>query len=89
MTIDPFFSMGIAGMLCILAGFLLIQTHKVTADSLLYDILNFGGSALLVIYGVAGSAWPFVILNGVFMLYSLYDIVRDLQGVHTSKVRKG
>lgn len=89
MSTDIFFLMGIAGMLGILAGFLLIQTHKVTADSLLYDVLNFGGSALLVIYGVAGKAWPFVILNGVFALYSLYDIVKDLQGTHTSKVRKG
>ncbi len=89
MTIDAFLGMGIAGMICILAGFLLIQTHKVTADSLLYDVLNFVGSALLVIYGLAGKAWPFVILNGVFALYSLYDIVKDLQGTHTSKVRKG
>lgn len=85
---DFFFLMGIAGMLCILAGFLLIQTHKVTADSLVYDVLNFLGSGLLVIYGVSGNAWPFVILNGVFAAYSLYDIVKDLQGTHTSKIRK-
>ncbi|TSC60786.1 MAG: Uncharacterized protein Greene041662_89 [Candidatus Peregrinibacteria bacterium Greene0416_62] len=88
MIIDAYFLMGIAGMLCILAGFLLIQTHKVTADSMLYDVLNFVGSALLVIYGIVGKAWPFVILNGVFTAYSLYDIAKDLEGVHTSKIRK-
>jgi hypothetical protein len=89
MTLNTFFGMGIAGMLLILGGFLLIQTHRVTADSLLYDVLNFVGSALLVVYGIAGGVWPFVALNGVFALYSLYDIVKDLQGRHTSKVRKG
>ena len=89
MFTDIYFLMGILGMLCILAGFLLIQTHKVTADSILYDVLNFVGSALLVIYGIAGNVWPFVILNGIFAVYSLYDIVKDLQGTHTSKVRKG
>ncbi|OGJ64261.1 hypothetical protein A3F36_02530 [Candidatus Peribacteria bacterium RIFCSPHIGHO2_12_FULL_55_11] len=85
---DLYFLMGIAGMLCILGGFLLIQTHRVTADSLLYDVLNFAGSGLLVIYVVAGKAWPFVILNGVFALYSLYDVVKDINGPHTSKIRK-
>lgn len=89
MHTDIYFLMGIVGMLCILAGFHLIQTHKLTADSLLYDVLNFVGSGLLVIYGIAGSSWPFVILNGVFALYSLYDIVKDLQGTHASKVRRG
>ena len=85
---DFYFLLGITGMLCILGGFLLIQTHRVTADSLLYDVLNFAGSGMLVIYGVAGKVWPFVILNGVFALYSLYDVIKDLQGTHVSKIRK-
>ncbi len=86
---DIWLVIGVVGMLWILFAFLLIQTHKVTADSILYDVLNFLGSALLVIYGIAGNVWPFVILNGIFALYSLYDIIKDLQGTHTSKVRKG
>lgn len=85
---DVYFLIGIMGMLCILAGFLLIQTHKLTADSLLYDTLNFLGSGMLVMYGISGKAWPFVILNGVFAAYSLWDVLRDLHGRHTSHIRK-
>jgi hypothetical protein len=86
---DLWLMIGVIGMLFILTGFLLIQTHKVTADSLCYDMLNFVGSALLVMYGIAGSVWPFVILNGIFAAYSLWDILKDLQGTHVSKIRRG
>jgi|GEM_PF-327525 len=75
MQIDIFLSLGIMGMLMILGGFLLIQTHKLTSDSLLYDVLNFVGSTLLVISAWPARQWPFIILNGVFALYSLKDIL--------------
>lgn len=77
MQIDFFMVLGIVGMLMILAGFILIQTHRSTPDTLLYDGLNFVGSTFLVIYGYVGHAWPFVILNAVFALYSLKDILFD------------
>ncbi len=80
---DPFLLIGIAGMLMILIGFLLINMHKLTADSTWYDVLNFAGSGLLVISALATRAWPFVILNAVFALYSLRDLlVVDLQRTH-------
>lgn len=69
--------LGILGMILILIGFFGVQTHTMNQDDLSYDILNFLGSALLVSYGVAGHAWPFVILNGVWALYSLKDILND------------
>lgn len=65
---------GIGGMCCILLGFLLLQRHRITADSLLYDVLNALGSALLVISAIASAAWAFVVLNTIFGLYSLHDI---------------
>jgi hypothetical protein len=77
MLIDFFMALGIVGMLMILAGFILIQTHRTSPDTLLYDALNFIGSSFLVIYGYVGRAWPFVILNAVFALYSLKDILFD------------
>ncbi len=52
-------------MTLILVGFFLIQSHKLSQDDLSYDILNCIGSVLLIIYGIAGKAWPFVILNDV------------------------
>ena len=71
--------LGILGMILILIGFFGVQTHKMNQDALSYDILNFLGSALLVYYGVIGHAWPFVILNSVWALYSLKDIVSDVR----------
>lgn len=47
-------------------------------------MVNFIGSSLLVYYAVVGEAWPFVILNGVWGLYSLKDIIADI----TTKKRR-
>lgn len=76
---DPFLLLGIAGMVCILYGFLMVQTHRWSEDSTIYDALNFIGAALLVFYALSGRAWPFVVLNAVWALYSLKDIFLDLK----------
>lgn len=75
---NPFLILGITGMICILYGFLMTQLHRWNQDQTRYDIVNFLGSALLLIYAVEGRAWPFVILNGVWALYSLKDVVGDV-----------
>ena len=80
---DLYLTLGIAGMGMILLGFLLINRHAVTADSLFYDALNFVGSSLLVISAIPDRAWPFIILNGVFALFSLKDLLfQDLRTPH-------
>lgn len=76
---DPYLIIGIVGMICILAAFLLNQMNKWSSESLSYDTTNALGSLLLVIYALDGKAWPFVILNGVWLIYSLKDVVLDLQ----------
>lgn len=79
MPFDPYLMLGIIGMTLILVAFILLQRHYISQDSLAYDTFNFFGSAFLVIYGVAGHVWPFVILNGIFGLYSLFDIFSDIK----------
>lgn len=74
MVVDIAFLIGFSGMLLILAGFLLLQRHYITADSLSYDLFNALGSMMLVGYGISARAWPFVLLNGVFGIYSLWDV---------------
>ncbi len=71
-------------MMLILIAFFQVQRHTWSQDSLKYDIVNFIGSSLLVFYAVTGGAWPFVILNGIWALYSLKDIIADI----TTKKRK-
>jgi len=82
---DLFLLLGITGMSMILVAFFLIQTHRVTADSLMFDLFNAFGSSLLVIYGISGRAWPFVILNAVFALYSFWDIAMHDLGKQRTK----
>jgi glucose uptake protein GlcU len=72
-------TLGIIGMALILLGFFMTQSHKWSQDDLKYDLTNFVGSALLVYYGIIGRAWPFVILNGVWGLYSLKDVFVDMK----------
>lgn len=76
---DTTMIIGISGATIILALFLLNQTHKIGSDSLLYDIANFIGALLLLIYAVLLSSLPFAILNGVWALFSLRDIFFGLK----------
>ena len=78
MIFDPFLLLGILGMVCILYGFLMVQLHRWNQDQTRYDIMNFLGSALLLIYAIEGRVWPFVVLNGIWAMYSLKDVVRDM-----------
>lgn len=78
MVIDLPLLTGVIGMLLVLLGFIMIQTHRWSPDDMAYDMINLIGSALLVIYGYIGQVWPFVILNGVFVVYSLREVLVDL-----------
>jgi hypothetical protein len=80
--------LGIIGMLFVLLGFIMIQTHRWSADDMAFDLANLIGSGLLVVYGLAGHAWPFVILNGVFALYSLKEVVSDLMAKKPSRRKR-
>ncbi len=68
---------GTAGASIILVFFLLNQFHKIDRDSVWYDIGNFIGSGLLVIYAYLLPSIPFLILNAVWALVSLREIFSD------------
>lgn len=72
---DLFLLIGIVGMAGILLGFVMVQTHTWTQDDVVYDLVNGIGSILLVISAVASRAWPFVILNTIWGLYSMRDVL--------------
>ena len=69
---------GTLGAFIILVFFILEQLNKVPNSSLLYDAGNFIGSALLVAYAILLSSIPFAILNGIWALFSLKDVILDL-----------
>lgn len=80
---DTYLLLGIIGMALILLAFLLNQIGTWTQQMIRYDLCNFIGSLLLVLYAYDGKAWPFLILNGVWTLYSLKDV---LMGLNKSEV---
>lgn len=67
---------GIVGAFIILVSFILNQLNKLKNDDLIYDLLNFVGSALLIVYSVFTNSPPFVVLNLVWAAVSLKDIIK-------------
>ncbi len=71
--------LGTTGACLILLAFILEQTHHLKDTDIKYDILNLVGSVLLVIYAYLLRSFPFLILNSVWALVSLRDVVGDLR----------
>lgn len=67
---------GIIGAVLVLIAFLMNQTNKWKNDSIKYDLVNFLGSLALVIYAVLTESYPFLVLNSVWAIFSLKDIIR-------------
>jgi hypothetical protein len=75
---DLILTIGIAGALLILVAFIGDQIGKLSAKSFFYDVINFFGSGLLIVYGTLIAAWPFVVLNTIWFLVSLRDVIQHL-----------
>lgn len=69
---------GVVGATLILIGFVANELGKLNARSLRYDLINLLGSLLLLWYGLQLAAWPFVILNTIWALVSLRDVILGL-----------
>lgn len=68
---------GVFGMMIILVLFVLSQMKKLSQDSTAYDAANAVGAFLLVYYAFSLRAWPFLILNAIWGLFSLYEVFAD------------
>lgn len=75
-SIDPLY-IGSLGAALILFAFVLGQLHIWKDTYFVYDFLNLLGGALLVWYAYSGNSWPFLVLNAVWVLVSLRDVVMD------------
>ncbi len=70
---------GASGAALILIAFILEQTHRWKDTDLKYDVLNLIGSALLIVYAVLLRSYPFLVLNGVWAIVSLRDVLGDMK----------
>jgi len=67
---------GILGSGIILIAFLLNQMDIWKNNNFYYDLFNFVGSAILAAYGFALETYPFVVLNTIWALFSLKDLLK-------------
>lgn len=70
---------GIIGAITALSAFILNQFGILKATSFRYDLLNTVGSAFLITYAILTEAYPFIILNTVWGLVSLVDVVKAIK----------
>ncbi len=66
---------GCFGAGIILVAFIALQLHYLNDEDIRYDIANVIGSVCLVWYAYVGGSWPFLILNSVWGIVSLKDVV--------------
>ncbi len=70
---------GTFGAFLILIAFILNQFHIWKDTDFKYDLLNFLGSLLLVTYALLLKSYPFIILNTVWGLISLKDLITKIK----------
>lgn len=67
---------GTIGLSLILIAFFLENSGKLNRKDIKYDSLNFIGATLLIIYAINLKSEIFIILNGVWLLISLKDVIK-------------
>ena len=70
---------GVIGTSIILLAFILNQFGNWSTDSRSYDLANVIGSGVLLYYAFLLESWPFMVLNGVWLLVSLRDVVKSFR----------
>lgn len=68
---------GVIGASIILLAFSMNQLGKWPSDSKSYDWSNLIGSLILTVFAVLTNSIPFVVLNSVWFLVSLRDLIKS------------
>ncbi|MEM0231473.1 MAG: hypothetical protein QXW00_03610 [Candidatus Woesearchaeota archaeon] len=80
---------GFLGMATILIAFLLNQKGIWNSTSLKYDLSNLAGAIMLMIYASHLKSYPFLILNCIWALASLKDVITDIADGKNYKPKLG
>ncbi|KKW47865.1 MAG: hypothetical protein UY99_C0021G0006 [Parcubacteria group bacterium GW2011_GWA1_59_11] len=73
---DTVTALGFTGAFLILLAFIMNQLKFLGREDFAYDALNAVGGMILVGYALIIGSYPFLLLNGVWALISLRDVVR-------------
>lgn len=66
---------GVVGLLLILVAFGFNLFHLTNAKSPYYFLLNLSGSTFLAYYALALKSMPFLVLQIIWALFSLYKLI--------------
>ena len=72
-------AIGTVGVLILLIFFILNQLKIMSAENIWYDLGNLVGASLLVVYAYLLWSIPFLILESVWALFSLREVINDLR----------
>jgi hypothetical protein len=70
--------LGSIGLALLLSAFVLNQLHRLSPDSISYNVLNIVGGILLTFYAWILSSIPFLILESVWATFALYRLLQLL-----------
>lgn len=70
---------GSAGVTLLLLAFVLNLLNKLRSDSAAYLVLNVAGAGLACVSSLLISFWPFVVLEGVWALASLFPLIKKVK----------
>jgi hypothetical protein len=73
---DATLLIGILGTAFILLAFILEEVKKLGPKDRAYQAINAVGSALLIWYAVLLGSWPFMLLNIVWCIFSVWRWIR-------------
>jgi hypothetical protein len=79
---------GWSGVVALLAAYLFVSTRKLEGDSIPYQALNLGGSALLIVNSFYFGALPSVGVNAVWICIALFALIRKLQRLRKGQLSK-
>ena len=71
---------GVIGAGLLLCAFIANEFKKLSVESFWYDFINLVGAFFLVWYAVLLNSLPFIVLESIWALVSLRDVVRRLAG---------
>jgi len=68
--------LGATGAAIVLLGFIMNQLKYWDEKELRYEVCNFLGSILLILYAIILKSYPFIVLNTIWALFSLKGIIQ-------------
>ncbi len=74
---------GWIGSVLLLMGFCINIFKNISTNSLLYLLLNFVGSLFLTINAYINKAYPFILVNTFWMIFSLFKIITKNYSKHS------